>query len=60
MYGWMSVWDGEYIVGVVVKGEGARVQPEYHPGVEGVEVDGLHPRRTLQHFLFDFESQRHT
>jgi hypothetical protein len=56
----MSVWKGWYVVGVVVEGEGAGVEPEDHPGVERVEVDGLDARGTLQHLLFYLQSQRHT
>ena len=48
-----------YIVGVVVQGDGARVEPQHHPAVALVEVDRLDSRRPLQHLLLYLQPQTH-
>lgn len=55
----MSAWARRYVAGVVVERERAGVEPEDHPGVLGVEVDGLDARRPLHHLLLYLETQRH-
>ena len=55
----MSLCWRAYVAGVVVEGERAGVEAEDHPGVLGVEVDGLDARRPLHHLLLDLETQRH-